>query len=171
MTAPHTPITDLHQTRIEYPSCEWRQLLDEDLHEGYTAELIAWHQAHPEKGIDHLTATEGLQGGLGIAEYVRWTDDGLGCLAVGDERTGYWLSPTTRTCSSEVSPPTPLPRTSLTSSLTRIFEKASATSRALVGEPDRVDHQCLPELSMAASMRPSKSRKRPSPRYSRTASV
>ncbi|GAA1107960.1 hypothetical protein [Nocardiopsis metallicus] len=61
---------------------------DEDLHEGYTAELITWHQAHPEQGIDHLAAAEGLQCGLGIAECVRWTDDGLGCLAVGDERTG-----------------------------------------------------------------------------------
>ncbi|NKY96681.1 hypothetical protein [Nocardiopsis alborubida] len=88
MAAPHTPITDLHQTRIECPGCGWRQLLDEDLHEGYTESLIAWHQAHPAQDIDHLAVTEGLQGGLGIAEYVRWTDDGLGCLAVGDERTG-----------------------------------------------------------------------------------
>lgn len=88
MAAPHTPIADLLQTRIECPDCGWRQLLDEDLHEGHTAALIAWHQAHPEQGIDHLAAAEGFQGGLGIAEYVRWTDDGLGRLALGDERTG-----------------------------------------------------------------------------------
>ncbi|GAA1111613.1 hypothetical protein [Nocardiopsis metallicus] len=88
MAAPHTPVTDLHQTRIECPGCEWRQLLDEDLHEGYTAELFAWHQANPAQGIDHLAAAEGLQCGVGVAEYVRWTDDGLGRLVVGDERTG-----------------------------------------------------------------------------------
>lgn len=71
MAAPHTPIADLHQARIECPGCEWCQLLDEDLHEGYTAALIAWHQVNPEQGIDHLRA-EGLQDGLGIAGYVRW---------------------------------------------------------------------------------------------------
>lgn len=70
MAAPHTPIADLHETRIECSGCEWRQLLNEDLHEGYTAALIAWHQADPEQGIDHLRA-EGLQDGLSIAEYVR----------------------------------------------------------------------------------------------------
>jgi hypothetical protein len=87
MTAFHAPMADPMQTRIECPECDWRQLLDEDLHEGHAAGLVTWHQANPEQGIDHLVAAD-FQAGLGIPEYVRWVDDGAGCVALGDERTG-----------------------------------------------------------------------------------
>ncbi|MEU0489944.1 hypothetical protein ABZ249_12005 [Nocardiopsis sp. NPDC006139] len=87
MTASHTPEADPHQTRIGCPDCGWAQLLDEDLHEGHVAALIAWHQQNPDQGIDHLAAAD-IHNGLGIPEYVRWVGDGNGGLALGDERTG-----------------------------------------------------------------------------------
>jgi hypothetical protein len=80
-------MADPLQTRIECPECDWRQLLDEDLHEGYVAGLIAWHQTNPEQGIDHL-ATADSQVGLGIPEYVRWVEDSAGRVELRDERTG-----------------------------------------------------------------------------------
>jgi hypothetical protein len=43
--------------------------------------------AHPDQGFDHLTDRDpGTR--LEIPGYVRWADNGFGCLAVADERTG-----------------------------------------------------------------------------------
>ena len=66
--------------------CGWAQAVNEDLHEGYEDRLIAWHAAHPDQGFDHLTDRDPVMR-LEVPGYVRWADNGFGCLAVVDERT------------------------------------------------------------------------------------
>lgn len=67
--------------------CRWAQAVNEDLHEGYEDRLMAWHAAHPDQGFNHLADRDpGMQ--LEIPGYVRWADNGFGCLAVADARTG-----------------------------------------------------------------------------------
>ena len=67
--------------------CDWAQAVNEDLHEGYEDQLLAWHVAHPDEGFDHI-ADRDPQMRLEIPGYVGWADNGFGCLAIGDERTG-----------------------------------------------------------------------------------
>jgi hypothetical protein len=67
--------------------CDWAQAVDEDLHEGYEEQLLAWHVGHPDEGFDHIAdRAPGMR--LEIPRYVGWADNGFGCLAIGDERTG-----------------------------------------------------------------------------------
>jgi hypothetical protein len=67
--------------------CGWAQAVNEDLHEGYEDRLLAWHVAHPNQGFDYLADRDpGVR--LEIPDYVLWADNGFGCLAVADERTG-----------------------------------------------------------------------------------
>jgi hypothetical protein len=67
--------------------CDWAQAVNEDLHEGYEDQLLAWHVAHPDEGFDHVAARDPKMR-LEIPGYVGWADNGFGCLAIGDERTG-----------------------------------------------------------------------------------
>jgi hypothetical protein len=67
--------------------CVWAQAVNEDLHEGYEDRLMAWHAARPDQGFDHLTDRDpGMR--LEVPGYVVWADNGFGCLAIADERTG-----------------------------------------------------------------------------------
>jgi hypothetical protein len=74
-------------TAVACRDCGWAQAVNEDLHEGYEDRLMAWHTAHPDEGFDHLTDRDpGMH--LEIPGYVRWADNGVGCLAIADARTG-----------------------------------------------------------------------------------
>lgn len=57
--------------------CQWAQAVNEDLHEGSEALLLAWHAAYPDEGFDHLAErAPGVR--LEIPGYVLWAENGDG---------------------------------------------------------------------------------------------
>ncbi|MGH3278306.1 MAG: hypothetical protein ACRDNW_04120 [Trebonia sp.] len=92
--APHRPFIDGSRgpqlgglAAVACRDCVWAQAVNEDLHEGYEDRLMAWHAAHPDQGFDHLTDRDPSMR-LEVPGYVVWDDNGFGCLAIADERTG-----------------------------------------------------------------------------------
>lgn len=67
--------------------CSWTQTVDDDLHTGQEELLLAWHTANPEQAIDHLHGWRPDMR-LRIPEYIRWSGNGSGGLALVDGRTG-----------------------------------------------------------------------------------
>ncbi len=74
--------------------CRWEQAVNEDLHQGREDLLLIWHAGHPEQGFDHLSDRD-LALGLTVPGYVRWTDNGSGCVAITGEGAGECTPATT----------------------------------------------------------------------------
>ncbi|KOU77142.1 hypothetical protein ADK57_03165 [Streptomyces sp. MMG1533] len=90
--APHHPYYDVSQRvdgfqhAVRCLDCHWSQIVDEDLHEERENVLLAWHAAHPEEAVDHLTLPP-THVRLAVPTYALWKNDGYGCALVSDTRT------------------------------------------------------------------------------------
>jgi hypothetical protein len=79
------PAVDLDlSVAVACRDCGWAQAVNESRHEG---RLLAWRAAHPEQDSDHLAGRDPKMR-LEIPDHVLWLDNGLGGLALADERTG-----------------------------------------------------------------------------------